>query len=84
MRAFVSKVHIGNFFLTINWSLRELTVKLMELFGSQLFANIKFRDSFVMIGQRGVPKGKAIELVKCVYDSSNVKNKLAKNYYFFC
>jgi hypothetical protein len=35
----------------------------MELYGSQLFSNIKFRDSFVMIGQRGIPKGKAIELV---------------------
>jgi hypothetical protein len=44
----------------------------MELFGSQLFANIKFRDSFVMIGQRGVPKGKAIELV------------INHSYEFFC
>ena len=45
-------------------ALREITVKLMELFGSQLFANIKFRDSFAFIGQRGIPKGKAIELVR--------------------
>lgn len=36
----------------------------MESYGSQLFANIKFRDGFVMIGQRGVAKGKAIEYVK--------------------
>jgi hypothetical protein len=35
----------------------------MENFGSQLFKNIKFRDSFVMIGQKGVAKGKAIEIV---------------------
>ena len=36
----------------------------MENFGSQLFNNIKFRDSYVMIGQRGIAKGKAVELVK--------------------
>lgn len=36
----------------------------MEQFGSQQFANVKFRDSFVMIGQRGVAKGKAIELAE--------------------
>lgn len=44
-------------------SLREQSLKFMEFFGSQLFGNIKFRDSFVMIGQRGVAKGKAIEFV---------------------
>lgn len=36
----------------------------MELYGSQLFGSIKFRDSYVMLGQRGVAKGKAIELVE--------------------
>lgn len=36
----------------------------MEQFGSQQFENIKFRDSFVMVGQRGVAKGKAIELAE--------------------
>ena len=35
----------------------------MEEFGSQLFKNIKFRDSFVMVGQKGILKGKAIEIV---------------------
>lgn len=35
---------------------------LMEQFGSQLFGKVKFRDSFVMVGQRGVAKGKAVEL----------------------
>lgn len=37
---------------------------MIEQFGSQQFANVKFRDSFVMIGQRGVIKGKAIELAE--------------------
>lgn len=45
-------------------SIREPSIKLMEQFGSQQFANVKFRDSFVMIGQRGVAKGKAIELAE--------------------
>lgn len=43
--------------------LRDTTTFFMENFGSQLFKNIKFRDSFVMIGQKGVSKGKAIEIV---------------------
>ena len=33
----------------------------MQNFGSQMFSHIKHRDSFVMIGQKGIPKGKAIE-----------------------
>lgn len=33
----------------------------MEDFGSSLIQKIKFRDSFVMFGQRGLSKGKAIE-----------------------
>ncbi len=44
-------------------ALRETTTTFMEEFGSQLFKNVKFRDSFVMIGQKGVSKGKAIEIV---------------------
>jgi hypothetical protein len=48
------------------FSLREITVKLVELFGSQLIGNLKFRDAYVMIGQRGITKGKAIELVKII------------------
>lgn len=44
--------------------LRDTTIQFMENFGSQLFKNIKFRDSFVMIGQKGVAKGKAIEIVE--------------------
>lgn len=44
--------------------IRDPSIKLMEQFGSQQFANVKFRDSFVMIGQRGVAKGKAIELAE--------------------
>jgi len=43
-------------------ALRETTSQFMQNYGSQLFSNIKFRDSFVMIGQRGISKGKAIEI----------------------
>ncbi|RNA19337.1 O-linked-mannose beta-1-2-N-acetylglucosaminyltransferase 1-like [Brachionus plicatilis] len=45
-------------------ALRETSIKAMESYGSQLFGNIKFRDGFVMIGQRGVVKGKAIEYIE--------------------
>lgn len=43
-------------------AIREGTSQFMQNFGSQLFGNVKFRDSFVMIGQKGVLKGKAIEM----------------------
>ncbi len=43
-------------------ALRETSAQFMQNFGSQLFTNIKFRDSFVMIGQKGINKGKAIEI----------------------
>ncbi len=36
----------------------------MENYGTQLFKNIKFRDSYVMVGQRGTAKGKAIEVIE--------------------
>ena len=36
----------------------------MEKYGSQLIKIIKFRDSFVMIGQKGLARGKAIEMVR--------------------
>ncbi|CAF0720231.1 unnamed protein product [Brachionus calyciflorus] len=45
-------------------SLRETSVKAMEFYGSQLFGNIKFRDSFAMMGQRGIAKGKAFEYIE--------------------
>jgi len=41
----------------------------MENFGSQLFGNVKFRDSYVIIGQRGIAKGKAIEFVRIILEN---------------
>ena len=38
----------------------------MEKYGSQLIKIIKFRDSFVMIGQKGLARGKAIEMVRLI------------------
>jgi hypothetical protein len=35
----------------------------MESFGLKNFRAVKFRDSYVMIGQRGIQKGLAIEVV---------------------
>ncbi len=43
--------------------LREASLSLLENYGSQLIKIIKFRDSFVMMGQKGLTRGKAIEMV---------------------
>jgi len=43
--------------------LKEASLSLLEKYGSQLIKVIKFRDSFVMIGQKGLARGKAIEMV---------------------
>jgi len=37
--------------------------KLLSLYGSKLISNIKFRDNFIMIGQKGLSQGNAIEQV---------------------
>ena len=37
---------------------------LLEKYGSQLIKAVKFRDSYVMIGQKGLARGKAIEMVR--------------------
>jgi len=36
-------------------------------YGSSLIANVKFRDNFVMIGQKGLAQGRAIEQVLVVF-----------------
>lgn len=41
----------------------EGTLSLLESYGSQLIRSVKFRDTFVMIGQKGLARGKAIEMV---------------------
>lgn len=43
--------------------LREASLSLLELYGSQYIKSVKFRDSFVMIGQKGLARGRAIEMV---------------------
>ena len=35
----------------------------MEMYGSRLIKSVKFRDSFVMIGQKGLARSRAIEMV---------------------
>ncbi len=46
------------------FSLREISYNILEFFGAQNFKSVKFRDSYSFIGQRGIPKGKAIEVVE--------------------
>lgn len=46
------------------FSLKEASLSILEKYGSQLIKIIKFRDSFVMIGQKGLARGKAIEMVE--------------------
>ena len=43
--------------------MRLSSIRFLMNFGSQLISNVKFRDSFVMLGQRGIAKGKAFEFV---------------------
>ncbi|CAF1025896.1 unnamed protein product [Adineta ricciae] len=42
--------------------LREASITLLEKYGSQAIKGVKYRDSFVMLGQKGIPRGKAIEM----------------------
>ncbi len=44
--------------------LRSMTHQLLESYGSQYVSTLKYRDAYVMIGQRGLAKGKAIEKVE--------------------
>jgi len=41
--------------------------KLLMQYGSSLISGIKFRDNFVMIGQRGLAQGSAIEQVPAAH-----------------
>jgi len=43
---------------------------LLMQFGSSLVGRIKFRDNFVMIGQKGLAQGSAIEQVLAVHHLS--------------
>lgn len=60
----------------------------MEKFGSQLIRALKFRDSFVMIGQKGLERGKAIEMVsksfRNVFKISCIMYKLRVEYDYLC
>ncbi len=47
----------------VYFRLKEASLSILEKYGSQLIKIIKFRDSFVMIGQKGLARGKAIETV---------------------
>jgi hypothetical protein len=51
----------------------------MEKYGSQLIKIIKFRDSFVMIGQKGLARGKAIEMVSALPESNSVSRGTRNN-----
>jgi hypothetical protein len=46
--------------------LKESSLSILEKYGSQLIKIIKFRDSFVMMGQKGLARGKAIEMVDLI------------------
>ncbi|CAM2710773.1 unnamed protein product [Rotaria socialis] len=46
----------------MTYGLKEASLSILEKYGSQLIKIIKFRDSFVMIGQKGLARGKAVEM----------------------
>lgn len=47
-----------------SYHLSDDSKKKFQEFGSSLISEIKFRDSYVMIGQKGLPKGKALEKLR--------------------
>lgn len=49
--------------------LREDSKQLMKLYGSMAVDVLGFRDSYIMIGQRGLKEGHAIEYVSRQYTS---------------
>lgn len=49
-------------------SLTEETKKMLMQYGSRQITNIKFRDNFIMIGQKGLSMGSALEKV-CINGS---------------
>jgi hypothetical protein len=60
-------------------SLKEASLSIMEKYGSQLIKIIKFRDSFVMIGQKGLARGKAIEMVSALPENNSVSRGTRNN-----
>ena len=44
-------------------SLTEESKKLLTQYGSSLISNVRFRDNFIMIGQKGLAEGSAVEQV---------------------
>ncbi|CAF0806787.1 unnamed protein product [Rotaria sp. Silwood1] len=46
----------------MTYGLRDASLSLLENYGSQSIKKVKYRDSFVMIGQKGLARGKAIEM----------------------
>lgn len=60
---FVTKLRIKMKIIIMYFRLKEASLSILESYGSQLIKIIKFRDSFVMIGQKGLARGKAIEMV---------------------
>ena len=64
-----SNVQDGDVILVVSFddsstSLHESTRNVFSYYGSQLIQEIRFRDSFVMIGQKGLEKGAAFEMMK--------------------
>ena len=57
--------------------LREDARKWLKLYGSGVIDGLAFRDSFIMIGQKGLKEGHAIEYVRCA-------GFLFFPFFFFC
>ncbi|CAF3511522.1 unnamed protein product [Rotaria socialis] len=46
----------------MTYGLRDASLALLENYGSQTIRAVKYRDSYVMIGQKGLARGHAIEM----------------------
>lgn len=55
--------------------MKEASTSLLEKYGSQLIKSVKYRDSFVMLGQKGLARGKAIEVVRKSNETNHQREK---------
>ena len=65
-------------FVSFKSRLREDARKWLKLYGSGVVDSLAFRDSFIMIGQKGLKEGHAIEYVRplllaCLFPFFRVK-----------
>ncbi|XP_056000874.1 protein O-linked-mannose beta-1,2-N-acetylglucosaminyltransferase 1-like isoform X2 [Ostrea edulis] len=62
----------------ISYSLKDEAKKWMKLMGASQIEKVKFRESYILIGQRGLKQGHAIEFVQPKKDGEQYASSLVK------